>query len=368
MSWRSRSIPKEGGEQSQTAILALFLLSLIFFFLTKLLPFKEADAVKADMLAASRIMSQALEALRECRLERNLEIDEENDPNRSGLIGRQFSPLTTSRGLLGAKRSTTNPNLAALLVFLLREAEVSRGDTIAVGASGSFPASIVAVFSAAKTMELRPLAILSLGASQWGANEEEFHWLNMQDCLEKAGLFEEMAIGLSLGGDEDVGEGMSPEVRSHLETEIARRGTPFLRESRLRRNVEARMSLYAKGAGTEEIQAFVHVGGAWANMGESAQILHLEPGLTKMGELPPPEQRGVLHEMGDRGIPVIHLLYVKGLLERYGLPWDPIPLPEPGQGDIYRLPREKDPRFLILAVTYLLLVSLTMFRSRRSGS
>ena len=35
--------------------------------------------------------------------------------------------------------------------------------------------------------------------------------------------------------------------------------------------------------------------------------------------------------MAARGVPVIHLLYVKGLADRYGLPWDPVPLPGPGE-------------------------------------
>jgi hypothetical protein len=34
--------------------------------------------------------------------------------------------------------------------------------------------------------------------------------------------------------------------------------------------------------------------------------------------------------MSESGIPVIHLLYVKGLAQQYGLPWDPIPLPAAG--------------------------------------
>jgi len=60
-------------------------------------------------------------------------------------------------------------------------------------------------------------------------------------------------------------------------------------------------------------------------------------------------------------VPVIHLLFIKGLVKRYGLPWDPRPLPAPGEGELYRRPRIKDPRFLAVAATYFLLVSLILF-------
>jgi hypothetical protein len=34
--------------------------------------------------------------------------------------------------------------------------------------------------------------------------------------------------------------------------------------------------------------------------------------------------------MAAQNRPCIHLLFVKGLALKYGLPWDPIPLPTPG--------------------------------------
>ena len=33
------------------------------------------------------------------------------------------------------------------------------------------------------------------------------------------------------------------------------------------------------------------------------------------------------------GVPVIHLLNMKSLLPAWGLPFDPYPMPEPGEGD-----------------------------------
>jgi hypothetical protein len=41
----------------------------------------------------------------------------------------------------------------------------------------------------------------------------------------------------------------------------------------------------------------------------------------------------MIHAMLQKEIPVIHLLYIKGLAQRYGIPWDPASLPVSGGSD-----------------------------------
>ncbi|HSA94438.1 MAG TPA: poly-gamma-glutamate system protein, partial [Acidobacteriota bacterium] len=139
--------------------------------------------LRDEMLQASTLMAAAEAAVRDCRVKAGVAIDPEADPNGTGLVGLETSPITTSLGNLGAKRTTTNPNFAGLVAALLAEAGVRSGDTIAVGASGSFPALIIATLSAARVMNLRVLLVTSLGASEWGANDPAFGWLDMDDCL-----------------------------------------------------------------------------------------------------------------------------------------------------------------------------------------
>ena len=40
-------------------------------------------------------------------------------------------------------------------------------------------------------------------------------------------------------------------------------------------------------------------------------------------------------QMGQNNVPIIHLLNINKLLEKYGLPESPVPLPEPGEGKIF---------------------------------
>jgi len=366
---RKGNIPKQGYGKNQNTILLLFAVSLVFLLLARFFPSGKKDVVQKDMLQASRIMEDAMAALRECRTGRNLVLDSKSDPNRTGLIGLEFSPLTTTLGNLEAKRTTTNPNFAALVVFLLQEAGVKKGDTVAVGASSSFPALIVATLSAAKAMDLNVLMICSLGASQWGANISEFHWLDMLDCLRESGVHDSQPIALSLGGEEDIGKDMNPEGRIFLSEEIVQTGILFIHEPDFKVNVQTRMRLYERNAGESEIKSFINIGGSWANIGMDPEILELKPGLTMISHLPPVDRRGVLFEMASRNIPVIHLLFVKGLAETYGLPWDPSPFPAPGKGKIFQLARERQPLFLVLAAVYMVLVVLILiFRKNKKGT
>lgn len=357
---RRRFVPDEGTGRDGILLFLLFILSALFFVAVKVVPFTGAENIKREMTAASEIMDRGLGVIRDCRDEKGIPVNPQNDPNRTGLIGPKYSPLTTSLGQLEAKRTTTNPNFAALVVFLLRKAGIRRGDTIAVAASGSFPALILAALSASRALDLKPVVISSLGASQWGANHPRFHWLRMHECLVKAGVFDNKPAALSLGGDRDRGEDMEEEMRARLIREIEESGILFLEEPNLERNVQRRVFLYLKYADKMGIKALVNIGGSWTSMGSDPEVLRLKPGLIKVGRIPPPERRGLIHEMASRGIPVIHLLYIKGLVQSFGLPWDPVPLPRPGEGNLYDIPRKEQPEFLYIVTSYLFLIFLVL--------
>jgi hypothetical protein len=111
-------------------------------------------------------------------------------------------------------------------------------------------------------------------------------------------------------------------------------------------------------AGELQIKAFINIGGSWPNIGENSEILKLKPGLTKIHQIPDAEGRGVIYEMALQEIPVIHLLFIRGLIQRYRLPWDPIPLPKPGEGEIYQLVGAKQKSFLLLGMGYFVVIFL----------
>ena len=56
----------------------------------------------------------------------------------------------------------------------------------------------------------------------------------------------------------------------------------------------------------------------------------------------------------------LHLLFVSGLVQKYGLVWDPVPLPLPGEGNLYRKIEENQKSFLVISVVYLLLFGVLL--------
>jgi poly-gamma-glutamate system protein len=288
-----------------------------------------SSAASQQMRVAAETMQSATTALATHRNEFGPPLDLSVDINGTGLIGSYFTPITTTVGNLEAKRTSTNPNMASVLVSLLQEVDVRPGDFIAVGASGSFPALILATASAAQALDLQMGLILSLGSSQFGANNLEFTWLEMARILVEEDLVVGDVLAASLGGDLDIARDLSAEVRASLTEKIDESTALFIHEPDLVENVNQRMSIYRMAAGDKPISAFINIGGAWANMGVDASILTAAPGVIHADSLPDESSRGVIHAMVAEGVPVIHLLNMKELVQRHGIPWDPSPLPSP---------------------------------------
>ena len=316
------------------------------------------------MLQAARIMSDAMKLVTARRTELRIPEDAVLDPNGTGLLGPEDSELLTTVGDLQAKRTVTNPNVAALIVHLLARAGVGRGETVAVASSGSFPALMLASIAAAQAIGARPVVILSLGASSYGATSARFSLLDIYDVLIRAKICPGPPAAVSLGGENDVGLDFEPGVRESLLREIQASGVPLIREPELAKNVARRAALYAASG---RVAALINCGGSYSSLGTSASILQLKPGLVMPAEIPsvPPAERGLVQEMAARGIPVIHLLHIRGLALNYGLPWDPVPLPAPGN---FNFPgqRREGSRFWVVSVAYLtLLCTLALWPAKR---
>lgn len=351
-------------KKSANTIYLLFGISLLCFLLVHVLPNKSDSYLILEMKEASNLMARALGALSECRIEETGgdERDFKRITPRDAVLGREMSPITTSLGSLPSKKTSADPNFAGLAVFLLHKAGVRSHDTIAIGASGSFPALLIAALAAARTMEVQPLWICSLGASQWGANDPDFHWLHMWSCLKEKDIFSVDPVAVSLGGEGDIGRGMEAEGKDLLLDAAKKSGLPFIYEPELKDNVALRMQLYEQASEGKDIQVFVNIGGGIANIGTDPEILNLRPGIVIPAYIPPPEKRGVLFEMADRGVKIIHLLYMKGLSSRYGIAWNPEVIPRPGESEIYKLAVERNWIFFAVVILYLSFVFAAMTR------
>jgi poly-gamma-glutamate system protein len=279
--------------------------------------------------AAAALMARSLESIRAHRLAKGLPIDRTLDPNGTGIIGEEFTPLTTSLGDVEAKRTAANSAFAAVVVKYFEQAGLTRGDVVAVGGSGSFPAFVLAALCASRALELQPVLIYSIGSSMYGANIPGFTFVDMLAGLQADGLLPYRMAAVAPGGALDGGHGvLFDEEGTTLVDEARRSGLPIVNGATLADRIQRRLRIYETAAAGRPIRCFVNVGGASANYGDSAVSLEIPNGLVlAMPTIPASPTRGLVFEFLSRGVPVVHLLFVKGLARDNGLPFDPVPFP-----------------------------------------
>ena len=276
------------------------------------------------------------------------------------MIGLEYSFITTTIGNLEAKRTATNPNMAAVVVDMFGELGLQPGDKVAINCSGSFPALNIAVMCAVEVMELDPYLISSFGSSTHGANDPELTWLDMENHLYTSGLLNHRSDLFSIGGMEDLGKEMPPELVDTIVARIQGYGYELFYDEDLLHNVRQRYQIYRNQG---DVKCFINVGGNDASFGDSSVMVHTDGGiLTELSEKD--NSTGLVQLFLKDGTPVIHLLNMKNLASEYGLPIDPVPLPEPGEGDVYRQIEYRRE----LAVTGLLVSGSMLWMSRENNN
>lgn len=293
-----------------------------------------AKTVRADdysaKLEAAGLMQQWMDAVKEMKLQAGLELTEE-DYHRTGLVGERYTFITTTLGNPAAKRTTCNPDMAALAVELLHQAGVQPGDRVGGCFSGSFPAMNLAVLAACQALDVDCVYMTSVGASTYGANQPELTFPDMACRLYQASLLERPPVLITPGGDYDCGVEMDPELRSQVLTRAAGYGVPVMEEPDYEKNLRARMDIFqAEGA----LRCFVGVGGSIATQGledDGIPCGVIQPGSLGAAS----EKSGLLRRYSEQGLPVIHLLDIKRLVADYGLTFDPERLLPPGESAVY---------------------------------
>lgn len=282
-------------------------------------------------LAAARRMERAEQVLLDYVKANGIEI-EKDDLNKTGLIGPEWTELTTSLGMIEAKRTALQPDFAALMVKYYKEAGLKSGDTICCGMSGSFPGLCLAAVAAANEMDIRIRIIASYGSSMYGATRMELPVMRVLEIAREAGLIDYELVAVSPGGDFDQGNSiLFPDSREKIFALAEESGFLMIDEANIPDSVQRRLELF----GTE-MDCFVNVGGASANVGTSPYTLTFPNGLvTDPPRIPLNADRGLAFEYAARHIPVIHLLNIRGLAEENGIPFDPVPLTRPGDTDVY---------------------------------
>ncbi len=307
---------------------------------------------RAVMLDAYDRMSACMEAIRAEKLRLGLTVDLTEDPFNTGLVGLSSSNVTTTVGALEAKRTSCNPDMAALCVRLLYEAGVAAGDRVACCFSGSFPALNLAVLCAIDAVGATPVYIASVGASTYGANHDELTNPEMLLLCYQQGLLSTPPAAVTLGGQDDVGENMLGVVFEEIEVleavfrRLEDKGLSLTRIADYPENIAWRMSVYG------QVDCFVNAGGNIAATGKDQAGYNLGQGLlsAKLSPVDLTEKSGLITNYLALDVPAIQLLNVKELCAEYGLAFDPVSWPERGESAVFYSKQYNRPGVALTAV------------------
>lgn len=336
-------------------VLSLVALAVVGLVLLSVVERSKSPAMQSyfsEKIAAATRTRAALEAVGRARLGTGEPIDVVNDPNETGLIGHEFSLITTSRGSHQQKLRALDPNIAGVFVELLKRARVGEGDLVAVAVTGAFPLLNAATIISVETLGATPVVITSVGSSMWGANLPELTWLDMESVLEEEGIISHRSVAATRGGGDDRGRGLSPEGRALVDSAAARNGVPLIEEPTLDESIDRRMEAYDEFAGGREYTAYVNVGGGLGSMGSSQVYRLMRPGLSRNLGTKNFPRRGTLVRMAQRGMPVIHVPSADRFIDRYDLAEEPVPLPEVGTGGVFYRDRYNVPLAGVIALLY----------------
>ncbi|MEM9555719.1 MAG: poly-gamma-glutamate system protein [Acidobacteriota bacterium] len=288
-----------------------------------------------QMLRAAQLSEQAATALKRERLERGAFVDAVNDPAETALIGQEYTQITTDRGDLDAKLASTDPNFAAVILGMLHQLDLEPGDCAAVAMTGSFPALNLSTLAALEVFGADTVLITSVGASNFGATDPYFTWLDMERVLVDDGILRTRSTAASMGGGNDTGRGLSPKGRQLLLDAIERADVTPLVEKTIDASIRRRVELYRAGCGERPIAVYINVGGGVASLGHSLNGELVPSGSNQRLPTRNYPARGAMMRIADGDVPVIHLLNVRRLRDRYGL--EPVRevLPKPGTGRVF---------------------------------
>jgi poly-gamma-glutamate system protein len=276
---------------------------------------KAAQAKEAAQLAENH--------LRQAKLTAKVQLDAGLSPSDSPWLGDELTPLVTTLGSLEAKRLAANPDWARVLTLRLYEAGVRSNSVVAAGCSGSFPGLNLALACACQALGAEMIAVSSVTASTWGANQPGFTWPEIESRLASEGVIRSVSVAVSVGGQGDTALDLEASAQLAARTIqagiCAKLGATGLVSHSLRDSVEQRLKIYERRARGRRIALYVNVGGTEASLGESAAVLRLQSGLVppRLFDLSP--GRGVIARFAEQGIPTLSLLHIEGLALRWGV-------------------------------------------------
>ena len=350
--WRPKNV-------SRTALLLISAFAIFGMVLVEQFPTVREMPWQQEKMSAAQLAKEAFDVIAVTREQSGEPIESKVDPTESGLLGLSTSTVTSLTGSLVDKQTTINPNFAAAVVGMLKEAGVKKGDVVAVGVSGSFPALNICTYAALETLEVQPIVIASGASSSWGANMPNLLWLDMEKILADQDVFATRAVAASIGGEADRGLSFPLEGVDAIKGAIEENGIELLNNKKFEDILKKRMEIYRQQSGGQPIKTYINVGGGMASTGRTEGKQAFRSGLNESVPDEAEEIDGIMERFVKAGVPVIHLAKVRSLARKFGLPESPQAMPSVGEGDVFK--KLDYNRWLALAILLIEMAMLFLF-------
>lgn len=338
--------------------LLLFILSLLFLFIHYYLKPKEIKSTYySEMTAAAEKMQLLQKEILSEKLRRGFQIDKDLDKNMTGLIGLEWSGITTTLGNLESKRASAHPDFAALFVKLFKEAGLKKDDSIAANFSSSFPALNLAFIAAADVMGLKSIIVTSVGSSTYGGNIEDFTYLDMENHLYAQNLIKNKTIAYSLGGSGDMGKEFDKGLAEKIKKRLDGYGLKFFYEENFEKNLEQRYEFYNTTACCD-IKAFINIGKNLLSLGEDVDSIDNRKIVLSQSTA---SKTGLVGKFLNDHIPVFYLLNIKSIASHYNLEFDADRFSEIGTSSIYYTSLKHFWNWIIIGVFMLFMIIHSVF-------
>jgi len=284
-----------------------------------------------EKIQASLKLEQIFKQIRMYKNHQTKDWTDYNTPLKAhDLTGLEYSEITTTLGNERAKRTSINPNFAAVIMDMLIECGLSEGDVVALNLSGSFPALNFAAIVAVEELGYTPVIMSSIGSSTYGANDPSLTYQDMEWRIYNEGLINTRSSLVSAGGDGDLGKNMDPESLDQIINRLQNRQYKIYSEPDLEVNINKRLK------DLKHAKILINVGGNLVSQNTSDLGYFWEFGLIEPSQKLNYKNDGLIGGFLSRGKPVIQMLNILDIAAEYNMPIDPDLVPLVGTGGVYK--------------------------------
>ena len=297
----------------ETKLLLILVLALISFLSVEFLFTSSKERNDAlNMKGAVSLAENWFNKIELMKQKKGIISEVETNIKYRGLIGNEFTDITTTLGSLEAKEIATNPEFAALIVKYLTDSNIDSTKKVGVILSGSFPSLSVSSLAAIQTLKAKTIIFSSLGASMFGANQPGATWLDIENYLIKNCGLKYKSNLVTPGAEADNGGGLSEEGVQILKTTAANYNVDLYFPHSINESIDRKVDILLKN----KIDLLINIGGNQTSLGACVHSLNIPNGLHKKIESCSDEDRGIIMRLNEKGIPFINLLNIKDLAIR----------------------------------------------------